>query len=148
MLKGKYDLAFAIRRYAEAITSLSDDDLLKLADENFSVEVKFTRRRGKASVEPDTTKENIKELSEKLISIESRDQALSFLNANFKTKKSLDNVARLLDVSVLKSDKLENLAEKIVEATVGARKRSEAIQGYRKISSVADKDESSKEIID
>jgi hypothetical protein len=148
MLKEKYDLAFALRRYAEAITSLNDEDLLKLADETFSVEVKFTRRRGKTSTEPDTSKENIKELSDKLISIDSRDQALVFLNANFKTKKSLDSVARLLDVSVLKTDKLENLAEKIVEATVGARKRSEAIQGYRKVSPVAGKGESSKEIID
>lgn len=148
MLKEKYDLAFAIRRYAEAITSLSDEDLLKLADETFSVEVKFSRRRGKTSNEQDVTKENIKDLSEKLISIDSRDQALLFLNANFKTKKSLDSVARLLDVSVLKSDKLENLAEKIVEATVGARKRSEAIQGYRKVGPVADKAEISKEILD
>jgi hypothetical protein len=143
MIKEKYDLAFAIRRYAEAITSLSDDDLLKLADENFSVEVKFSRRRGKSTPPPAITKENIIELSEKLFSIQSRNEALAFLNANFKTKKSLDSVARQLDVPVLKSDKLENLAEKIVESTVGARKRSEAIQGYRNVNSPLEKDDTS-----
>jgi len=137
MVKERYDLAFALRRYAEAIASLSDDDLLKLADETYSVEVKFLRRRGKGAPEVEVSKENIRDLAEKLISTESRDQALAFLNSNFRTKKSLDSIARLLDVPVLKTDKVDGLAEKIVEATVGARKRSEAIQGYRKHSSVA-----------
>ncbi|MGA5585628.1 hypothetical protein ACPCHW_05075 [Pseudomonas siliginis] len=148
MLKERYDLAFALRRYAEAIASLSDDDLLKLADETYSVEVKFLRRRGKSASDVEFSKENVKELAERLISIESRDQALAFLNSNFRTKKSLDSVARLLDVPVLKSDKIDGLAEKIVEATVGARKRSEAIQGYRKNNSVVAGAESSKDSVD
>lgn len=148
MLKERYDLAFALRRYAEAIASLSDEDLIKLADETYSVEVKFLRRRGKNASEAEFSKEHIKDLAGKLISIESRDQALAFLNSNFRTKKSLDSVARLLDVPVLKSDKVDSLAGKIVEATVGARKRSEAIQGYRKNSSVVTGTEPSKDSLE
>lgn len=134
MLKERYDMVFAFRRLAEAMTSLSDEDLLKLADENFSVEIKISRRRGKTPVDTSDSKDSIKVLSEKLLSTQDRDEAFAFLNSNFKTKKNLENFARLLDVSVIKTDKFEALAEKIVEATVGARKRSEAIQGYRNFS--------------
>lgn len=143
MLKGRYDLVYALRRFAEAITSLNDDDLLKLADENFSVEVKFSRRRGKSSLEVGEDKDSAKLLSEKLLSIQDRNEAFSFLSSNFKTKKNLESVARLLEVPVLKTDRLESLSEKIVEATVGARKRSEAIQGYRNASSELNKANSS-----
>lgn len=132
MIKERYNLAFAMRRYAEALSALSDEDMMKMADENFSVEIKFSRRRNKSNIDPGHSKEDVKVLADKLISLETRDDAISFLNENFKTKKSLENIARLLDVSVLKTDKSELLADKIVESTVGARKRSEAIQGYRK----------------
>lgn len=142
MLKERYDMVFALRRLAEAMTSLSDEDLLKLTDENFSVEVKISRRRGKASVETADSKDSIKLLSEKLLSTQDRSEAFAFLNSNFKTRKNLENVARLFDVSVLKTDKFETLAEKIVEATVGARKRSEAIQGYSNFSIKKNKSES------
>lgn len=142
MLKERYDMGYALRRLAEAMTSLSDDDLLKLTDEGFSVEIKISRRRGKASVEAADSKDSVKVLSEKLLSVQDRDEAVIFLNSNFKTRKSLENVARLLDVSILKADKFETLAEKIVEATVGARKRSEAIQGYRNFSIEKNKTES------
>lgn len=133
MIKEKYDLAFALRRWADAMASLSDDDLQKLADESFSIEIKFSKRRSKNEYKT-LEQVDISELAEKLISIQSRDLAFSFLNENFKTKKGLESLARALDVVVLKTDKAESLAEKIVESTVGARKRSEAIQGYRSTS--------------
>ncbi|WP_153015310.1 hypothetical protein [Pseudomonas sp. HUK17] len=133
MIKEKYDLAFALRRWADAMASLSDDDLQKLADESFSIEIKFSKRRSKNEYKT-LEQVDISELAEKLISIQSRDLAFSFLNENFKTKKGLESIARALDVVVLKTDKAESLAEKIVESTVGARKRSEAIQGYRSTS--------------
>lgn len=140
MIKGKYDLAFALRRCAEALTALNDDDLTKLSDENYSIEIKFSRRRNKSPTETDD-KNDIQQLSEKLISIDSRDQAFAFLNSNFKTKKRLETIARQFDIPILKSDKLENLTDKIVEATVGARKRSQAIQGYSKPNVQPDHDE-------
>lgn len=143
MIKGRYNLEFAMRRYAEALSALSDEDLMKMADENFSVEIKFSRRRNKAQVEPGLTKDDVKNLADKLISLETRDEAISFLNENFRTKKNLETIARLLDVSILKTDKAEWLAEKIAEATVGARKRSEAIQGYRKPVTASDTPDSS-----
>lgn len=141
MLKESYDLAFALRRLAEAMTSLSDEELLKLTDENFSVDIKISRKRGKIAIDTAGGEHNIKTLSENLLSTESRDEAFTFLNSNFKTRKNLEIVARFLDVSFLKTDKFETLAEKIVEATVGARKRSEAIQGYRNFSLEKNKNE-------
>lgn len=141
MLKERFDIAFALRRLAEAMQSLSDEDLLKLTDENFSVDIKISRRRGKTSTEISESKDSIKILSEKLLSIQDRNEAFTFLSSNFKTRKTLENVARIFDVSVLKTDKFETLAEKIVEATVGARKRSEAIQGYSNFSTEKNKSE-------
>jgi hypothetical protein len=132
VLKDRYDLAYALRRYHEAITELSDEDLLKLADESYTIEIKFSRRRSKPNIDIELNYDSLENLSKKILSTDNRNDALNTLNTFLKTKKSLEALARHLEIPVLKSDKSDNLAEKIVEATVGARKRSEAIQGYSK----------------
>lgn len=63
----------------------------------------------------------------KLNSLGDRDNAKSELSS--MTKKHLEVIARALDIAVQKSDKVDTLRHKIVEATVGARLRSSAIQG-------------------
>lgn len=51
-----------------------------------------------------------------------------YLNNKLRTKANFEKFARSIDVAVMKSDKLEKIRENIIESTIGARLRSEAIQ--------------------
>lgn len=120
--------ASALRRVAAALERMSIDEVSRLSDPNCEIEIKVIRRRVKEEPSPEAL-ENINELVAKLTAFPSRADASQFMEATFETRKTLDQIARHLDVPVLKQDKLEVLREKIIEATVGARLRSEAIKG-------------------
>lgn len=121
-------VASALRRLAQALERMSEDEISRLGDSNFDIEIKVIRRRAKEEVAPEALV-NLEEIVAKLIKLPSRAAAAQFLGATFETKKNLEQVARYLDVPVLKQDKVEILREKVIEATVGARLRSEAIKG-------------------
>jgi replicative DNA helicase len=120
--------ATALRRLASALEQMSNEELARLNDPGTEIEIKVTRRRSKDEI---TTKASfdIADTVTKLTGAASRSDASKFLDENFGTKKALEQVARHLDVVVSKQDKAETLRDKIIEATVGARLRSEAIQG-------------------
>jgi hypothetical protein len=59
----------------------------------------------------------------------SRQEAQAFLDARYSSKKAMEMIARRLDLPIVRQDKVEDLRDKVVEATVGARIRSQAIQG-------------------
>lgn len=120
--------ASALRRVAAALERMSVDEVSRLSDPNCEIEIKVIRRRGKEVSSPEAL-QDINELVAKLTAFPSRADASQFMEATFETRKTLDQIARHLDVPVLKQDKLEILREKIIEATVGARLRSEAIKG-------------------
>lgn len=107
---------------------MSDEELARLNDPAAEIEIRVTRRRPKEEI---TAKAplDLAETVAKLTGAASRSEAAKFLDENFWTKKALEQVARHLDVVVSKQDKAETLRDKIIEATVGARLRSEAIQG-------------------
>lgn len=120
--------ASTLRRVAAALERMSVDEVTRLNDPNCEIEIKVIRRRGKEEPPPEAL-QDINELVAKLTAFPSRADASQFMEATFETRKTLDQIARHLDVPVLKQDKLEILREKIIEATVGARLRSEAIKG-------------------
>ena len=64
-----------------------------------------------------------------LQNLKTREQGYLFLESTFQNKAGLENFARFIDVPVVKKDKVSQLREKIVEATIGAIIRSKAIQG-------------------
>lgn len=120
--------ASAFRRLAAAIERMSDEELARLNEPGTEIEIKVLRRRPKEEP-PAEAKLDLSEIVAKLTSSASRSDASKFLDDSFGSKKALDQIARHLDVVVLKQDKAETLRDKIIEATVGARLRSEAIQG-------------------
>ena len=120
--------ASALRRLAAALEQMSEDEIAKLNDPNCEIEIKVIRRRSKEEVSPEALLD-LNEIVAKLTKFPSRAEASQFMEATFDTKKTLDRIARHLDVPVLKQDKVETLRDKIIEATVGARLRSEAIKG-------------------
>ncbi|MEE5069269.1 hypothetical protein V2J79_08585 [Pseudomonas alliivorans] len=121
-------VGLAMRRLSSALLRLTSDDLEKLIDSSYDVEIKITRRRAKEEVEAGGL-ENLASIVEKLTSFSSRDEASVFLDSNFSTKRPLEQIARSLDIPVSKKDRIDNLRDKIIEGTTGARIRSEAIKG-------------------
>ena len=120
--------ASAIRRVAKALERMTEDELSRLTDPNCEIEIRVIRRRSKEEAPPAAAL-NLNEIVTKLTMLPSRGDASTFLESTFETKRTLDQIARHLDVPVLKQDKVETLRDKIIEATVGARLRSEAIKG-------------------
>lgn len=120
--------ASALRRLAAALEQMSEDEMARLNDPNCEIEIKVIRRRSREEVSPEALLD-LNDIVAKLTKFPSRAEASQFMEATFETKKTLDRIARHLDVPVLKQDKVETLRDKIIEATVGARLRSEAIKG-------------------
>ena len=60
------------------------------------------------------------------------------LSATFRSRKELEQFAKFLEVMVLKQDKVDHIKNKIIEATIGAVLRSNAIQGKeRKVDEIS-----------
>lgn len=61
--------------------------------------------------------------------LNSREEGRDFIAEHLLNRKGLEALARLLSVPVMKSDNVERIKEKIIEASIGARLNSNAIQG-------------------
>lgn len=107
---------------------MSDEELTRLNEPGTEIEIKVLRRRSKDELTPKAQLDLV-DIVAKLTEAVNRSDASKFLDDNYGTKKALEQIARHLDVVVTKQDKTETLRDRIIEATVGARLRSEAIQG-------------------
>lgn len=121
-------VASALRRLATALEGMSDEELARLNEPGIEIEIKVLRRRSKEEAAP-VVQVDLTDIVAKLTVATSRADASKFLEENFGKRKVLEQIARRLDVVVSKQDKTETLRDRIIEATVGARLRSEAIQG-------------------
>lgn len=129
MSQAEINVLIVFRRLTEALDALSEDELKKLSDPQFSVEIKAVRRRSKEEtglLVPDNSAE---EAIAQLAAQANRQDAQALLDERYPSKKALELIARRLDIPIIRQDKVEDLRDKIVEATVGARIRSQAIQG-------------------
>lgn len=120
--------AAALRRLAVALEKMSDEELARFSEPGTEIEIKVLRRRIRDDVAPNA-RVDMTETVAKLTASASRSEASKLLEDGFATRKALEQIARHLDVVVSKQDKAETLRDRIIEATVGARLRSEAIQG-------------------
>lgn len=64
----------------------------------------------------------------RLRSMASRDEGMEYLKANFLKRPDLLRLARVLDISISSRDPRSRVEERIIDATIGFRLRSEAIQ--------------------
>lgn len=129
MSKGGGSLSKILKRLSHALDSLSEEDLSKLADSNYLIEIKVVPRRTKDEPSLLPTDSSADEAIVQITLLPSRSEAQAFLEERFSSKKALESIARKLDIPINRQDKADDLRDKIVEATVGARLRSQAIQG-------------------
>lgn len=125
----KTNVLVVLRRLVEALDSLSEEELKKMSDPQYSIEFKAIRRRSKDESKLHFTDANAEEAITQLSMFSSRQDAQVMLDDKYPSKKVLEVIARKLDIPITRQDKIEDLRDKIVEATVGAKIRSQAIQG-------------------
>ena len=78
------------------------------------------------------TESQMLEIRNALEKMKTREEGAKLLKEKCKIKEDLISLSRYIDLPVQKSDKVEQLSERIIEATIGYRARSAAIQGLRK----------------
>lgn len=107
------------------LNNLKDNeiDLLLKGDAKLELIVKSKSKRKSIKSNLD-----FKKLEAELREFNSREQGMRLLDESFKSKEDLEKFARILDLPVLKGDKIDLIKKKIVEATIGYKLRSDSIQ--------------------
>lgn len=122
-------LASVFRELQDAILELSNNDIEKIISGDYQFTLKLTRK--KSNIESKSQLNNNKGfdyLLELLSQCSSREDGIEILTKELNNKSEYEKFARHVDVVVMKSDKIEKIRENIIESTVGARLRSNAIQ--------------------
>ena len=72
---------------------------------------------------------SIKQIAKILNELNCRDEGLSIIDQHLTEKKDLQKLAEWLNISQYQKHSVQKLKEKIIEATIGYRLRSKAVQG-------------------
>jgi len=114
------------------VNRLTNEELEILESGNFELSLNMTKGKHSKEDKQSTVtldESHLKSISEQLDSAKSREDGLVIIESSLKNKNELEVFAKHIDVAVLKSDRVDKIKDNIVDATVGARLRSSAIQG-------------------
>lgn len=125
-----------VKNYLSSLVSLidelSDSDLEKLETGEFEISLKLvkkTSQKSESAIRQKPVLINYDLLIQELDGVKSREEGLEVIESHLKLKNELISFAKYIDVAFLKSEKISTIKETIVDATVGAKLRSNAIQG-------------------
>ncbi len=114
------------------VNKLTNEELEILESGKFELSLSVTKGKTSKSDKQAITaldESSLNSISEKLDSAKSREEGLLIIESSLKNKNELEIFAKHIDVAVMKSDRVDKIRDNIVDATVGARLRSSAIQG-------------------
>jgi len=117
---------------ASLVKKMSDEELKMLTEGDVTIDlVKKDESRKPINRAKDSflRRSEIEPIVSQLRSMDEREQGVALLSKLHLNKASLELVARHIDLPVTQRDNMETLREKIIEATIGYRLRSMAIQG-------------------
>ena len=134
--RGKFDdskkIGLILRKLVDLIerSSSNEIDALIRGERRLEIvapEAKDKKAEPRARLEID---DNVmKEAKERLRVFEERESGREYLRVTFATKLVIERFARFLDLPVQRADTFDAIVEKIVEAEIGSRLRSEAVRG-------------------
>ena len=117
------ELVEVLRRLADYIEECPDSEIALI----------LTRRKDSGPAKGRDTetvsKDWLSTIASRLRAELSRDTGYSLLSAEVRNRKTLEALARFLQLPVQRDDTVERLRAKIIENTIGSRLRSAAIQG-------------------
>ncbi|WP_270222459.1 hypothetical protein [Kosakonia cowanii] len=123
----KFSIVF--KELQDALSYLTESELEKVASGGYQLSIRLQKKKVEGvSDKVDKKSPDYEIILNSLSNITNREDGMEFLNSHFKTKSEMERFARAIDVAVMKSDKLDRIRDNIIESTIGARLRSEAIQ--------------------
>lgn len=130
MMEQRDLLSALLKEMAKAVRDMSDDDLAALRNGELRIQLTAVEKptSGKKEALRDFHPDSIVDT---LRQADTFDAGLAILERECATKEHLLRLARELDVPAEKRDTVERLRERIVDATIGFRLRSQAIQSSR-----------------
>lgn len=121
-----------LRELQDAVLELNEGELEKIISGEYQFILKVGKKRVGTNTKINPVDDfNYNELLNLLNQCESREQGNDLLSRELKTKSEFEKFARHVEVAVMKSDKLEKIRDNIIESTVGAKLRSDAIQNKK-----------------
>lgn len=128
----KNELRDLFRAVLAAVEGLTEEELDLLLARRARLKLVVEPFRLKASGRTDLPlwrdRLNVGRVLDDLLHSGSREEGNSILEAASLTKMDLEQIARHLNLPLLKQDNTERLRDKILEATIGSRLNSEAIR--------------------
>lgn len=128
-MKSKDLVGRVLAKFSSQIDNLSEEDLQKVADGTHELSLTIKKKKCQAKITQKMSVHDQEKILDHLQARTSREDALAYIADVLKTKEEMAQFAKFIRVSVLKQDKVEDIKSKIVESTVGAVLRSNAIQG-------------------
>ncbi len=127
MKKVKNNISKIFNILAKELQKFSDEELADILSGKAKIKVDIINNSStsKKAIVHDMDYQKIKS---DLNLFQNREKGLEYLNLQCKTKKELTTLAKIIDIHVQKTDKTDQLREKIIESTIGFRLRSAAIQ--------------------
>jgi hypothetical protein len=127
-MKTNQRLSTIVRLIADFLDGLSDEDANALVNGVSRIEIVNKPKAGtyKTRARPHIDPTLI---AGRLMQARTREEAMELLKTDGVSKLVLEALARHLDLPVLRSDSVDRLRQRIVEATIGYRINSEAIRG-------------------
>ncbi|RLC21944.1 MAG: hypothetical protein DRI57_01135 [Deltaproteobacteria bacterium] len=127
-MESEYNIDFSklLQRLANEIKKLSHSDLKRVADGKADIVLQVVKKKqthSKSVSEPD-----IEKIGQNIEGMTSREEGMSYLEAHVSTKNKLKLLAKHLEIPIRRTDKRDQIIEKIIESTIGYRLRSAAIQ--------------------
>jgi hypothetical protein len=124
MTNKRSQLSNILRRLADYIDRHPDEELAPIFEQAAKLMQK-SDIRSREKISP----WQVGEIADKLRALPSREMGDAFLQSELPNRRSLEMLARFLQLPVQRDDSVERLRAKIVENTIGSRLRSDAIQG-------------------
>lgn len=115
-----------LRQVSNFLRTLRDDQVEDLiaGRVNLTLTAPASKRVQRSKLDtPDVAK-----IQSELRSLNSREEGMKYLDSLSLTRVSLSNIATAMDLPTPRGDSVARLKERIVEATIGYRLRSEAIR--------------------
>ncbi|WP_417746720.1 hypothetical protein [Rosistilla oblonga] len=120
----------AMRLIAKELQALTDEEKASLLDGSARLRLSVEDRSpARSSNAKSPNLDALNSVKQRLEVCETRDSATRLLEDEKLSKAGLQSLARMLDLPCQKSDTVDRLVEKIVEAVIGYKLRSKAIQG-------------------
>lgn len=124
-------LVAMLRRCADYLAALPAGELDALLSGELELRLSIVAKKGKPKKKatPSLDTERLTELVARLRSMDNRANGEQLVREMAPTRSSLEALARHLDVAVRREDRFDDLVRRIIEATIGFRLSSAAIQG-------------------